>query len=66
MNWQDLIALAIVAAAAGYLVRRGWLTFVRKRAGGCGAGCGSCAAGSNQAEGKPLVTIGEIRRPQAR
>jgi hypothetical protein len=66
MNWQDLIAIAIVTAAALYLARQAWLLIVRKQSG-CGGGCKSCpTSGESTAEGKPLVTLGEIARGEPR
>lgn len=59
LPWQDLIALALVAIAAGYLGWHGWRFIARRRATGCGGGCSGCAAGEKGAsvDGKPLVTI---------
>ena len=57
LPWQDLIALALVALAAGYLGWQGWRVFARRQASACGGGgCSSCNAAST-VEGKPLVTI---------
>ena len=63
---QDLLAIAIVAAAALYLARQAWLVLLRKQSG-CGGGCKSCPSGQSTSEGKPLVTLGEIKKaPSAR
>lgn len=52
---QDILAISIVAIAAGYLARQGWLRFSRKTGGSCGS-CPSC--GSNDSvKSRPLVTI---------
>jgi hypothetical protein len=59
LDWQTLIAVALVLLAAGYLCRRGWQTIVRKRAG-CGA-CSNCPADHDTA-GKPLVTIDKFSK----
>jgi hypothetical protein len=59
MNWQDYIALGIVAVAAAYLARRAWLVVARRKSAGCG-GCGTCAAGST-GDAKKLVTIGGVK-----
>ncbi len=48
-DWQNLMALFVVAAAGAYLARIAWRSLVRRKASGCGS-CGSCASGaeSNQ------------------
>jgi len=52
---QDIIAISIVAIAAGYLARQAWLRFSRKSGGSCGS-CPSC--GSNDSiKSRPLITI---------
>ncbi|HZZ29735.1 MAG TPA: FeoB-associated Cys-rich membrane protein [Pirellulales bacterium] len=59
---QNIIALFIVAAAVGYLLRRGWRYFAAKKSAGCASGCGSCASNSkNIPDAKPLVTIDALR-----
>jgi hypothetical protein len=40
---DELLTLAIVAVAAGYLARRAWGVFARKRSGGCGS-CAGCSS----------------------
>lgn len=40
-DWQNLIVLAIVAAAAGYLARLGWTSIVARRRSACGS-CRNC------------------------
>jgi hypothetical protein len=46
---QDILALVLVAVAAAYIGWRAWLAVFRRRAAGCGSGCGKCAAdGPNQ------------------
>ena len=63
---QDLAALGIVLAAAGYLARLAWNAVTRKRGSGCGSGCGSCSAQTSSQSGmrdpKPeqIVSIGMI------
>jgi hypothetical protein len=42
-NGETLLVLAIVAAAAGYLLRGAWITFAGKSRGGCGS-CSKCPA----------------------
>ena len=65
-GWQDLAALGIVLAAAGYLARLAWNAVTRKRGSGCGSGCGSCSAQTSSQSGmrdpKPeqIVSIGMI------
>ena len=64
-DWQNLVVLGIVLTAAVYLVRRSWRTFVKKRAGGCGA-CGSCPASSANPAAKPLVQLQTFAKPRAK
>jgi hypothetical protein len=64
-EWQNLVALGIVLTAAVYLIRRAWRTFVKKRAGGCGA-CGSCPASSTNPAGKSLVQLETFAKPRTR
>lgn len=40
--WQDWTALAIVAAACGYLLRKAWLLLSVKQPAHCGGGCSGC------------------------
>ena len=59
-GWQDLAALGIVLAAAGYLARLAWNAVTRKQGSGCGSSCGSCSARSaaNSAIPEEVVSIG--------
>ncbi len=68
LGWQDLLALGIVLAAAGYLARLAWSAVTRKRESGCGTGCGKCSAGSagSPSSVKPVVTIGSLKRSSHR
>jgi len=65
-GWQDLAALGIVLAAAGYMARLTWNAVTRKRGSGCGSGCGNCSAQTSSQSGmrdpKPeqIVSIGMI------
>jgi FeoB-associated Cys-rich membrane protein len=68
---QNVLALLIVAAAVGYLIRQGWRYFAARKSGaGCGSGCGSCSASENGVVNgslgttKPLVTIDMLRSKQ--
>jgi hypothetical protein len=54
---QNVIAILIVAMAAVYLGWRGWCVFARKRAAGCGSGCGSCPVSQSTGATETLVTI---------
>jgi hypothetical protein len=55
---QNLIALAIVAVAAGYLGWRGWKLLAGRKAAGCGSACGGCPVNNDALpQQKPLVTI---------
>jgi hypothetical protein len=49
LSWQDSLALVLVAVAAMYVAWRTWLAVFRRRAAGCGSGCGKCAADSPKA-----------------
>jgi len=64
LGWQDLIALAIVCLAAGYLARLAWGAFGRKAESGCGSACGKCSTGANTSRTRPeqVVSIGTIAR----
>jgi FeoB-associated Cys-rich membrane protein len=65
-GWQDLTALGIVLAAAGYLARLAWNAVTRKQGSGCGSGCGSCSAqtisqsGMQDPKPEQIVSIGMI------
>lgn len=65
-NWQDLVALAVVFAAAGYLVKLALGAVIGKSGFRSCSSCSGCAsAGGNGQEPPPsLVTIGS--HPQAR
>jgi len=52
---QDLIAISIVAVAAGYLARQMWLRFVRRKGGSCGS-CPNCGA-NDSLKSRELVNI---------
>ena len=52
MDWQDYAALAVVAAAAYYLVR-GWFRKSNAATPSCGSSCGGCG----KAEEQKLVTL---------
>jgi hypothetical protein len=64
LGWQDLVALAIVFAAASYLLRLAWRAVGRKAEAGCGSACGKCPAGTNAASPRPeqVVSIGTVPR----
>jgi attachment p12 family protein len=53
LNWQDVFAVAIVIAAAVYLVRTVY-RMLRGGQSGCGT-CGSCPA--EEAKTPPLVSL---------
>lgn len=48
-DWQNLIVLLIVAAAAVYVARLAWTSIVAKRANACG-GCRNCATSEKTPE----------------
>ncbi len=64
LGWQDLIALAIVFTAAGYLARLACGALGRKAETGCGTACGKCSAGAKAPLTRPehVVSIGMITR----
>jgi hypothetical protein len=41
-NWQDLLAIGLVLAAASYIARRAWLVVANRGQAGCGTGCEKC------------------------
>jgi hypothetical protein len=45
LEWQNLTALFVVAAAGVYLARVAWQSVARRKAAGCGS-CGSCPSGA--------------------
>jgi hypothetical protein len=61
IGWQDILALTVVSAATGYLVRQAWLVVRRRKAGACGGGCPTCPSGKPLPEG-PIVTIDALER----
>ena len=59
-DWQNLVALSVVFAAATYIVRCAWRQFAtRKPTSGCGA-CGSCPSSKTAAQ--ELVPLDVHRR----
>jgi hypothetical protein len=61
---QNILALLMVALAAGYLARRSWRYFAaRKQSAGCGSACGGCPSnGESTMVTKPLVTVESLRQ----
>ena len=55
-NGENLLVLAIVAAAAGYLLRGAWITLTAKRRTGCGS-CSTCP--TQEAREEPQVISAE-------
>lgn len=53
IGWQELVAFALVVAAAIYLTRRLWRVARGKQPTGCGT-CPSCPAASNSEQ---LISI---------
>ncbi|MBP3960560.1 FeoB-associated Cys-rich membrane protein [Gemmata sp. G18] len=43
---------AVVALAAGYILRATWKTWFRTSKSGCGSGCGKCATSEPEPEVK--------------
>ena len=62
---QDLIALALVALAAAYVVRRLFRSFAPKPGAGCASGCASCP--SSQGTGPDsIVPLDTLTRANGR
>lgn len=60
---QNLIVLAVLLAAVGYVLRQGWLVIAKKRSG-CGSGCRSCAVNDDR-DGetpKPFVSVDDMTK----
>lgn len=45
-DWQSVIALALVASAAAYILRRVWIVIARRQQARCASGCATCPADS--------------------
>ncbi len=60
--WQNLVVLAIVAAAAGWLAYRAYATMARKRKAGCGA-CPTCPVEESNSEPQ-VVAIETLLGPR--
>jgi hypothetical protein len=58
-DWQTLIALACLALAAGWWLRRACRWASNTKAG-CASGCGHCAA--PKADNAPMVSTDELMR----
>ncbi|TWU48185.1 FeoB-associated Cys-rich membrane protein [Rubripirellula reticaptiva] len=60
MNWQNIIATAIVAVASLWLLRRVYRTISRGLRSGSGnvGGCGTCSKNPNNVDATPLVSLG--------
>lgn len=56
LDWQNIVALALVAVAAAFVFRSMWKAVRGKKSGGCGS-CGSCGTP------KDVVTIDLVKRP---
>jgi hypothetical protein len=62
---QDLFAILIALAAAGYLIRAGWQKMARSRSGACGS-CAGCGA-ADSLKPRPLVILNmEMRKSHAK
>ncbi len=65
--WQNLIVLAIVLAAGGYLCRMAWQSMARRKSSACG-GCSNCPSESASKDatnnGPQVVGIGPLERSQ--
>ena len=56
MGWQDVVAVAVVLGAAGYLASLVWKGVAGERKG-CGSTCGKCSA----SEPVEVVSIGPAK-----
>jgi hypothetical protein len=59
MSWHDFLALALFAAAAGFVVTRAYHVLFARGKSGCGSGCGSCQSSDSAAPPATLVSIGQ-------
>jgi hypothetical protein len=59
--WQNLIVLALVAAAGVYLARLVWQSLARRKAAACG-GCSGCAQKTaSTGANSPMVSLDHLR-----
>ncbi|MGB7326509.1 MAG: hypothetical protein WBD31_16665 [Rubripirellula sp.] len=58
MNWQNIIATAIVTIASLWLLRRVYRTISKGLRGGNVGSCGTCSKNPNNADATPLVSLG--------
>ncbi|MCE9545199.1 MAG: FeoB-associated Cys-rich membrane protein [Planctomycetia bacterium] len=59
---QNLIVLAIVATAVGYVGFKTWRQFFSRKGAGCG-GCGSCSASKTSEKSGPIEIVSLSSRP---
>jgi hypothetical protein len=57
MNWQNTIAISLLAAAVTYVVWRAWRALFGPAKAGCGSGCGSCPSTPSGAKSGELLKI---------
>ena len=55
-DWQNIAAISLVLAAAGYIMRRAWLVVANRGKAGCGTGCEKCPTA------KPAAKLVQIER----
>ncbi|MFO0849239.1 MAG: FeoB-associated Cys-rich membrane protein [Gemmataceae bacterium] len=55
MDWQLLTVGGVVFAAAGYLARSAWRTWVGRPKAGCGSGCGGCPTSTVTDNGRRIT-----------
>jgi hypothetical protein len=53
IDWQTAISLLIVTAAIWVLIRKTWLAFSGRAAGGCGTSCSNCPSKQTSASQAP-------------
>jgi hypothetical protein len=63
IGWQDALVLAVVAAAAGYVLLRVWRAIRGRKSASCG-GCGTCSSTQATAGLPRPKTLVQIDPPQ--
>jgi hypothetical protein len=58
VDWQNLLAIGLVVAAASYIARRAWLVVASRGKAGCGTGCEKCPSA------RPAAKLVQIERTE--
>ena len=61
LDWQVAVAVTVVLAAIGYLVRSAWQVLARQKTPGCGT-CSRCPASAETQASLPLVSSDQLSR----